>query len=233
MIVIRTKYTASKAPQRIFDKCVCVSACTHKTPNLTILFSQTTPDEHPPTPPPRRWSALISLPTFAKFQLVWCHLCDVMLLFRCSCLFEHTLAVVRALPEYQSCKNNLYINLLWTSKCLLYFRPDLYRFEVRLELYAANARLIVSPPSLPPSHPPTPLPSRWSTLSTLPPLAKFQLVWCRLCESLLSSFAGQKYSSLVTRLILGRRWVNLLPAAQRSNAFNNWRPLRITLRFLV
>ena len=63
----------------------------------------------------------------------------------------------------------------------------LHRFEVRLELYSANARLIVNPPPLSPSHLPTPPPCRWPTLTTLPPLAKFQLVWCRLCEALLLS----------------------------------------------
>ena len=62
-----------------------------------MLISQTTPDEHPPTPPPCRWPAHITLPTLAKFQLVWRRLCDVVL-FR-SCLFEYTLAAVCTLPE--------------------------------------------------------------------------------------------------------------------------------------
>ena len=53
----------------------------------TMLTSQRTPDEHPPPPPPCRWPDLITLPTLAKFQLVWRRLCDV--LFRSSCLFEH------------------------------------------------------------------------------------------------------------------------------------------------
>ena len=49
----------------------------------------------------------------------------------------------------------------------------------------------------------TPLPSRWPVLTTLPLLAKFQLVWCRLCEALLSSsLAGQKHPSLLSRLCL-------------------------------
>ena len=55
---------------------------------------------HPPTPPPCRWPSLITLPTLAKFQLVWRRLCDVELF--CSCLFEHTLTAVCTLPEYQS-----------------------------------------------------------------------------------------------------------------------------------
>ena len=66
-------------------------------------------------------------------------------------------------------------------------QTDLYRFEVRLELYGANDRVVVRPPSLSPSHPPTPPPSRWPGLTNLPPLAKFQLVWRRVCEALLSS----------------------------------------------
>ena len=79
------------------------------------------------------------------------------------------------------------------------------RFEVRLELQdGTNARLIFSLPPLSPSHPPTPPPSRWPALTTLPPLAKFQVVWRRLCEALLSSssLAGQKHPSLLSRLVL-------------------------------
>ena len=65
-----------------------------------MLISQTTPDEHPPTPPSCRWPALITLPTLAKCQLVSRRLCDVVL-FCSSCLFKHTLTAVCALPEYQ------------------------------------------------------------------------------------------------------------------------------------
>ena len=76
-----------------------------------------------------------------------------------------------------------------------------YRVELRLELNGVKSRLIVSPPSLSPSHPPTP--SRWPALTTLPPLAKFQFVWRRLCEALLSSssLSGQKHPSLLSRLV--------------------------------
>ena len=62
-----------------------------------MLFSQLTPDEHPPTPPPCRWLALVTFCTLAKFQLVWRRLCDV--LFPSSCLFEHTFTSVYALPS--------------------------------------------------------------------------------------------------------------------------------------
>ena len=83
-----------------------------------------------------------------QFQLVWRRLCDVM--FRFSCLFEHTLTAVCALPKYQSCREyNAYANCLSHLNVLYNFdQPDLYRFEVRLELYGANAHLVVSPPSL-------------------------------------------------------------------------------------
>ena len=56
------------------------------------------PDEHPPTPLLRHCPALLTLPHLAKFQLVWRHLCDVVL--SPSCLFEHTLTAVCVLPEY-------------------------------------------------------------------------------------------------------------------------------------
>ena len=87
----------------------------------------------------------------------------------------------------------------------IFDQTDLYRFEVRLELYGANTHLVVGPPSL---SPPTPPPSRrWAALTTLPPLAKFQLVWCRSCEALLSSssLAVQKRPSLLSCLCLNCR----------------------------
>ena len=140
----------------------------------------------------------------AKFQLVWSRLCCDVVLFRSSCLFEHTFTAVRALPEYQSVLN---IRCFQTfcdhlNVFFIFDQTDLYRFEIRLELCGANARLVGSHPSLSPSHPPTPRPSRWPALATLPPLAKFQIVWRRLCEALLSSssLAGQKHPSLLSRL---------------------------------
>ena len=64
--------------------------------------------------------------------------------------------------------------------------------------------LVVSPPSLSPFHPTPPRRSRWPALTTLLLPAKFQLVWRRLCEALLSSssHAGQKHPSLLSRLCL-------------------------------
>ena len=96
----------------------------HSENSEPTLISPTTPEEHPPTPPPCRWPALFTLPTLCKFQLVWRRLCHV--LFRSSCLFGHTLTTVCALPEYQSCrKYNVYSNILWPSKCPFHFWPDI------------------------------------------------------------------------------------------------------------
>ena len=129
---------ASKAFPRGYSKSVCVSAWTQKTPNLQYFFSQMTPDEHPPTPPPSRCPALITLPTLAKFQLVWHRLCAVVP-FPSSCLVPaHPCGRVSA-THYQTGRNcNVYSFILWPSKCPLYFRPDLHRFEVRLQLHGAN-----------------------------------------------------------------------------------------------
>ena len=58
--------------------------------------------------------------------------------------------------------------------------------------------------TMPDEHPPMPPPSRWLAFITLPPLAKFQLVWRRLCGALLSSssLARQAYPSLLSRVCL-------------------------------
>ena len=85
----------------MFEKCVCPPALKNSEP--TVLLSHTTPDEQPPTPPPCRWPALITLPTLAKFQLVWRRLYDVLFP---SCLVEHTLSSVCVLPEYQPGRSN-------------------------------------------------------------------------------------------------------------------------------
>ena len=77
--------------------------------------------------------------------------------------FTHPCQVsaVCALTEYQSVLNILCIQTFCDHLNVLYIfdQLDLYRFEVRLELYGANARLVVSPPSLSLSHPTTPPPS--------------------------------------------------------------------------
>ena len=157
-----------------------------------MMFSQTTPDEHPPTPPPSQWPDLITLPHLAEFQIVWRCLCDAVLF--ASCLFEHTLTVVCVQREYQSGRK-------YNVRTFGDHQNVLYIFDqtciVLKSGWSSTARmpgLVVSPPSLSHSHPPTPPPSRWPALIGLPPLARFQLVWRRLCEALLSfsSLARQR-----------------------------------------
>ena len=83
-----------------------------ETSEPTMLFSQTTPDEPPPAPPPCRRPALITLPTLAKFQLVWRRLCDVVLFP--SCLVEPTLTAICVLPhQYQPIVNVRYIQAFY------------------------------------------------------------------------------------------------------------------------
>ena len=115
-------------------------------PEPTMLISPTTLDEHPPTSPPCRWPALITLLTLTKFQLVWRRLCDVVL-FHSSCLSEHTLTAVCALTECHSLIVNIsYIQTFCEHLNVLYIfdQTDLYHFEVSPELYGAHARLIFS-----------------------------------------------------------------------------------------
>ena len=187
-------------PERIFQK--CVSACTQKTPNLRCGFLK-----RRLTNTPRRHCLadcqLLSLyppsPSFSSFGAASVILC-------CSVPSDYSSTPLRPCVHYPSIRlvNTLYIQTFCEHLNVLYIfdLTDLYRFEVRLELYADNTRLIGSVPSLSPSRPPTPPPSRWSAVTTLPPLAKFQLVW-RLCEAppSSSSLAGQKHRSLLSRLV--------------------------------
>ena len=79
---------ASEAsPADIRKVCACVRLRSeHSEPTM---FSQTTPDEHPPTPPPCRWPSIITLPTLAKFQLVWRRLCEALLSSSSLALQKH------------------------------------------------------------------------------------------------------------------------------------------------
>ena len=109
--------------------CIVLKSGWHSTARMPriVVSPLVLPDEHPPTPPPSRWSALITLPTLAKFHLVWRRVCVVMLFP--SCLFEHTLTAICVIPEYQSGrKYNMLSYIFRSSKCLLFFRPDLYRY---------------------------------------------------------------------------------------------------------
>ena len=75
-------------------------------------------------------------PTFSSFGAASC---DIVV-FPSSSLVEHThMAVCVLLEYYPGRKYNVHSYILRPSKCPLYFRPDLYRFEGRLKLYGASA----------------------------------------------------------------------------------------------
>ena len=116
----------------------------------TMWFCQTTPDEHPPTPPPCRWPALITLPTLAKFQLV-----SAASVMCCSAPPACSSTPLRPSVHYPSISlvvNVMRIQTFCGHLNVLYIfeQTNLCRFEVRLELYGTNARLVVSPLSLSP-----------------------------------------------------------------------------------
>ena len=68
----------------------CVRVRVHsERPKSTVLIFQTTPDQHPQTPPPCRLPTLITIPTLAKVQLDRRRVGDVVLLP--SCLVKHRL----------------------------------------------------------------------------------------------------------------------------------------------
>ena len=88
---------------------------------------------------------------------------------------------------------------------------QIYRLEASLELNGANARLLVSPVSLSPSHPPTPPSSRSLAFINLPALANSAgvtlLMWALLSSSF---FAGQKHPSLPSSLVWNVDKINVV-----------------------
>ena len=146
-----------------------MSACTQKPPNLRRCWFL----KRRLTSTPRRHrladGRLSSLhppsPSFSSFGaasvMLWCSAPA------CSG------APLRASVYYQSFSivNIMCIQTFCDHLNGIYFfdQTDLYRFKVRLELYGASARLVVSPPSFSSSHPPTPPTRRWPALITLSP----------------------------------------------------------------
>ena len=182
---------------------MCVFACTQKTPNLRCCFLERrltdTPRCHrladgqlsslyPPSP---------SLSSFGA----------AVVMLRCSPPASSSTSL-RPAVCYSSIR--LVVNIVCIRifcdylKVLYIFGPTCIVLKSGWSSTAQMPRLVVSPPSLSPFHPPTPPPSRWQALIALPPLVKFQLVWRRLCEPRLSSssLARQKHPYLLSRLCL-------------------------------
>ena len=172
--------------------CVCVRVLSENS-EPTTLFSQKTPDEHPPTPPPCRWPAFITLRTPTKFQLVWRRLYDV--LFRSSCLLERTLC---AYPR-------IGLVVLANIMCIRRFCDHtnvLHTFDQTCIVLKSGSSSTTGPPdrwssSFVSVSPPDATAKPMASSHHFSPFAKLQLVWRRLCEALRSSsLTGLKHPSL-------------------------------------
>ena len=137
----------------------------------TVFFSKTMPDDLPPTPLPCRWPALVTLPTLAKVQLILAP--PVM------CCFPPASSSTPLWPSVCYPSISLVVSIMYI-RIFCHQLSALYSFDstciVLKSGWSSTARitrLVVSPPSLSPSAPPTPPPSRWPALTTLPPSPSF------------------------------------------------------------
>ena len=173
----------------------CVSTYTQKSPNLRGGF-HTTPDEHSLTPPLCRWSPLIALrtpPCFSSFSAACVTGC-------CSAR-PASWSTPYVLPEKRIVVNIMYIRRLCDHVKVLHIFDQTW---IGLKSGCSSTMALLNHLSCSPvSVSPTDAPSgRWPALTTLPTLAKFKLVWCRLCETLWScSLAGQKHPSRLSCLV--------------------------------
>ena len=146
------------------------------------------------TPPDRltdgQISSLYAPPSFSSFGAV-----SIM----CCSARPASSSAPSVLPAYRSGRkyNIRYVNIFCDHIKVLHIF-DQFRDQAGALWWVCLVFSFL--PSLP--HPPT-TPSRWPAVTTLPPLAKFQLVWRRLCEAprSSSSFAGQKHQYLLSRLV--------------------------------
>ena len=120
------------------------------------------PGEHPPTPPPSRWPALIILPTLPKFQLVWRRLCDVLFP---SFLVKYSLTDAPLLIEYRFQVTRVAPS---TLRLRSRGRPSLPPPRLASSLLHSVVRSASLPPYFPVSIPPPCLAS--SLLPILPPV---------------------------------------------------------------
>ena len=188
---------------------MCVFACTQKTPNLRSCFLKrrqtNTPRRHRPDDGQLSSIYPPSL-SFSSFGAASVMLC-------CSSPPASSNTPLRPSvchPSISLVVNIMFIRIFCEHLNVLYvFDPTCI---VLKSGWSSTACLVVSPPSLSHSIPPTPPPSRLPDLITLPPLTKFQRVWRRLCEALLSSsfLAPQKHPYLLSRSCLNVRDIKVV-----------------------
>ena len=135
---------------------MCASACTQKTPKLRCRFRKrrltNTPRRHRLAD--GHFSSLYRpSPSFSSFGAAYAMLC-----YSAPPACSGTPSRPSEYCRHPSIGlvNIMYIRTFCEHLNIRYIfdHTDLYGVEVRLELYGANVRLMVSPPSLSPSHPP-------------------------------------------------------------------------------
>ena len=174
---------------------LCVSACAQKTPNPRCYIIK----RHLANTPRRHRLAdgqLSSLyppsPRFSSLGAASVMLC-------CFPPLASSRTPLRPSVCYQSI--SLVVNMMYTRVCCDHlnissiFDPACIVMESGWSSLVRMPRLVVSPPSLSPSHPSTPPPSRWPALITLPPLfSSFGAACVKLCcippPSLVEDYIG-------------------------------------------
>ena len=181
-----------------------MSACTQNAPNLRCCFLKRRPTN---TPRGHRLangqlsSFYAPSPSFSSFGAA-----SVMLY--CSAPPASSSTPLRPSVYYWSfglVVNVVYIRTLCDYINVVYiFYPACIVLKLGWSSTARMPRLVVSPPSLSPSHPPMSPPSRCQLSSLYTPLAMVRLVWRRLCEAVMSSsfLIRQKHPFLLSGLCL-------------------------------
>ena len=124
---------------------------------------------NPPTPPPSRWPAPITLtrpsPSFSSFGAACAMLCYLPPAFSSTPLrpFEYNASIILIvnISCIRTFCDHLNVLYIFDQTCIV--------LKSGWSSTARMPRLDVSLPSLSPSQPPTPPPSRWPALITLPP----------------------------------------------------------------
>ena len=133
------------------------------------LFSQMMPDEHPRRhhlaygPLSSLYAPLRSLSSFGATSVTMC--CTARPVSSSAPSVLHEDRIGRNVKYVRRFCNHIHVLHICDRTCIV----------SKLGWRCTTGRLIFGPPPLYPSHPPTPPPSRWPALSTLPLLARFML----------------------------------------------------------
>ena len=140
------------------------------------MFSQMTPDEHPPDATALPMASSHSLyPPSSSFRLFGAA-CVMLCCSPPPASSSTPLRPSECYPSISLAVTVMCIRILCDHLHVLYiFDPTCIVLQSGWNSTARMLRLVVFHPSLSPPHPQTPPPRRWPALITLPPLAKFRL----------------------------------------------------------